>query len=74
MLSETVEVTVTFDPNGETGPFNNTATVTGDSPATTPVTDDSDDGSDLTQMVTMIQLMMAKTIPQLPLLKTLFLV
>ncbi len=43
---ETVEVTVTFDPNGETGPFNNTATVTGDSPATTPVTDDSDDGSD----------------------------
>jgi uncharacterized repeat protein (TIGR01451 family) len=43
--TETVTVTVTFDPNGETGPFNNTAIVTAESPATTPLTDDSDDGS-----------------------------
>jgi uncharacterized repeat protein (TIGR01451 family) len=44
--TETVTVTVTFDPNGETGPFNNSAVVTGESPSGDPVTDDSHDGSD----------------------------
>jgi uncharacterized repeat protein (TIGR01451 family) len=45
-VTRTVTMTVQFDPNGETGPFNNTATVTGESPSGDPVTDDSDDGSD----------------------------
>ena len=44
--TRTVTMTVQFDPNGETGPFNNSATVTGTSPGGDPLTDDSDDGSD----------------------------
>ncbi len=35
-----------FNPNGETGPFNNTAIGSASSPAGTPVTDDSTPGSD----------------------------
>lgn len=44
--TETVTFTVRFDPNGETGPFNNTATGSASSPAGTPATDDSTLGSD----------------------------
>lgn len=42
----TVSFTVRFDPNGLTGPFNNTAVGTGTSPAGTPLTDDSQNGDD----------------------------
>jgi len=42
----TVSFTVRFDPNGETGPFDNTAVASGTSPAGTPVIDDSVPGTD----------------------------
>ena len=44
--SATVTFVVQFDPNGATGPFNNTATGTATSPAGTTLTDDSQNGSD----------------------------
>jgi len=42
----TVSFTVRFNPNGETGPFDNTAVASGTSPAGTPVSDDSVPGTD----------------------------
>jgi uncharacterized repeat protein (TIGR01451 family) len=42
----TVSFTVRFDPNGQTGPFDNTAVASGTSPAGTPVSDDSFPGAD----------------------------
>ncbi len=43
--SATVTMVVRFDPNGETGPFNNQATATGTTPSGTTLTDLSDDGT-----------------------------
>ena len=40
------QITVTFDPNDSTGPFNNTAVATGTSPDGIPIDDDSQDGLD----------------------------
>ena len=42
----TVSFTVRFDPNGVTGPYDNTAVASGTSPAGTPVSDDSVPGTD----------------------------
>ena len=41
-----IEFTVRFDPNGETGPFDNIAIASGESPSEDPITDDSTDGTD----------------------------
>jgi hypothetical protein len=41
-----IDFSVTFDPNGQPGPFNNQATGSGVSPLGTTVTDLSDDGAD----------------------------
>ncbi len=42
----TVDLTVRVDPGGLSGPYENTVTATGTTPAGTPVTDISDDGDD----------------------------
>ena len=42
----TVSFTVRFNPNGATGPFDNTAVASGTSPAGTTVSDDSHEGTD----------------------------
>ncbi|MDY7093023.1 MAG: hypothetical protein SX243_08635 [Acidobacteriota bacterium] len=44
--SATITVTVRIDPNGASGPFQNTATASGDSPGGATPTDVSDDGTD----------------------------
>ncbi len=44
--TETITVTVRFNPNGLTGPFNNTAVATGESPLGATPTDTSDNGTD----------------------------
>ena len=42
----TISITVRFSPNGEAGPFNNTALASGEGPAGGPATDSSDNGTD----------------------------
>ncbi|MEM1177781.1 MAG: IPTL-CTERM sorting domain-containing protein [Acidobacteriota bacterium] len=45
-MTATASFTVTFDPNGLPGPFFNQATVSGDTPGGSTVTDPSDNGTD----------------------------
>ena len=45
--SETITLTVTVTPGSNLGPYNNMATASGESPAGTTVTDDSQDGTDV---------------------------
>ena len=45
--SGTITLTVTVTPGGNLGPYNNTATASGESPSGTTVTDDSQDGTDV---------------------------